>query len=645
MRLTPTLNKPKMCFLLRNILFILLLFSANLSAQIPDSVRLNLEKLPVESRSKWLGEQADIFRQEDPSIAYALMEEAFRYVPKKDATLNLIMGKVQTDLAEYDSAKLYLQQAEFFYDSTANELKLVQTYLAQENVYSKTGELKLAMELALKAATNAEKLGEAVLQASAYERVADIHFMQREFEESLTYCDKAEALLEDGEALELRGKIHLTRGYVLLLQSYYELALEQMTLAIEKFTAASASQITLSSAVNGRGNVYKHMEQFEAAINDYQENLRICTAANYKRGIMVSNANIGHTLLLNEQYQEALNYLHSAREAMETTNDRVNLWEQYMHLTTAYETLGEYKNALHYHQLYYAENENYYENKIDQLEAEIQTKYETGQRTAKIVLQEEKISIQQRNLFLTLAGIIVLAIILGLLYYNYSNSKRLGRQLARKNEEKELLLKEIHHRVKNNLQTISSLLNLQSAHIEDEQVLGAVVESKNRVRSMALIHQKLYQGDNLVSIEMKEYLETLCSNLIKSFGKGTENVQLNCAMEAIELDVDTAIPIGLIINELITNTMKYAFPDGRVGTIEVALNHLEAEDVLLLSVKDDGIGAVQELQADERRSNFGSHLINLLSMQLGGTVEQKTEHGYHTIIKFKKFKPYPVVTS
>jgi two-component sensor histidine kinase len=634
-----------MYFLLRKCLFFLLFLPATFSAQIPDSIRLELESLPTESRSEWLRTEAEKFRQKDPSIAYVMIREAFNYMPIDEAELNLTMGKIQTDLAEYDSAKHYLQLAEIFFDSTANELNLLQTYLAQENVYSKTRELKVALELALKAATNAEQLGEKVLQATAYERVADIHFMQREFEESLDYCDKAEALLEEDEALELRGKIHLTRGYVFLLQSYYELALEQMTLAIEQFTAAGSSQITLSGAVNGRGNVYKHMEQFEAAINDYQENLRICTAANYKRGIMVSNANIGHTLLLNEQYQEALNYLHSAREAMEATNDRANLWEQYMHLTTAYETLGEYKDALHYHQLYYAENEDYYENKIDQLEAEIQTKYETGQRAAKIVLQEEKISTQQRNLLLTLAGIIVLAIILGLLYYNYSNSKRLGKELARKNEEKELLLKEIHHRVKNNLQTISSLLNLQSAHIEDEQVLGAVVESKNRVRSMALIHQKLYQGDNLVSIEMKEYLETLCGNLIKSFGKNADKVSLNCSMDAIELDVDTAIPIGLIINELITNTMKYAFPDGRAGQIEVSLTHLQEEDVLLLSVKDDGVGMSEQLQPDERRTNFGSHLVNLLTMQLGGAVEQDTTEGYHTRIKFKKFKLYPTVTS
>ena len=209
-----------------------------------------------------------------------------------------------------------------------------------------------------------------------------------------------------------------------------------------------------------------------------------------------------------------------------------------------------------------------------------------------------------------------------------------------KNQEKELLLKEIHHRVKNNLQTISSLLNLQSAQIKDKKIQGAVIESKNRVRSMALIHQKLYQGENLAAIEMKEYLRMLSENMIKSFGRHRD-LELVVEMPEVEVDVDTAIPIGLITNELLTNTLKYAFPGGQPGLIQVSLTHDLEQDQMCLRLSDNGVGMESmNGEPDERRSNFGSQLVKLLTTQLEGKMVVNTENGFETIINFKKFKVY-----
>ncbi|MEM6264112.1 MAG: sensor histidine kinase, partial [Bacteroidota bacterium] len=191
----------------------------------------------------------------------------------------------------------------------------------------------------------------------------------------------------------------------------------------------------------------------------------------------------------------------------------------------------------------------------------------------------------------------------------------------------ELLLKEIHHRVKNNLQTISSLLFLQSAHIQDEDVKQAVAAGQHRVESMALIHQKLYQKENLAAVEMKDYLHNLTNSLVDTFGYQPERIQVHIDMEELELDVDTAVPLGLIVNELITNSLKYAFPDGRKGKITVNLAQ-QADGKLELQVADDGIGAANT----ERGTSFGSQLIQLLTQQLGGTIEQSAEDGYCTKI-------------
>lgn len=558
---------------------------------------------------------------------------------QKIGQAQLLRGDTYTELVQYDSALFYLTKAEQYFLQSGDQANLAKTYLALQNVYSKTNQLKLAMECSLKASKIWENEGEPLGLAKAYQKIAHLHYIQRDFEKALNYCDKAEQQLRVDADHEALGNIHLSRGSVLLLQSYYDLALEQMNMAIEKYKMANSSKKILISAFNGRGNVYKHMEQYEAAVADYRNNLILSEALNYKRGIMIAQANIGHALLLGKKYNDALFYIHAARETMEKNNDRTNLWEQYMHLTTIYDALGEYKNALHYSRLYNDENETYYQDKIDQLESEIQTKYETGQRTATIVLQKQKISQQRLNQLLMLGLVVLLVVILGLVYFNYHNKKKLNAELKVKNQEKELLLKEIHHRVKNNLQTISSLLNLQTAQIKDEKVRSAVVESKNRVRSMALIHQKLYQGKNLAAIEMKAYLESLCENMIRSFGGAAKNVHFECAMQEIEVDVDTAIPIGLIANELLTNALKYAFPNGSKGKIEVTLGLKENKETLFLSVADNGVG-LQKNKSDKelQGTHFGSQLIHLLTRQLDGQIERFSNNGFRTLIHFKKFK-------
>lgn len=205
------------------------------------------------------------------------------------------------------------------------------------------------------------------------------------------------------------------------------------------------------------------------------------------------------------------------------------------------------------------------------------------------------------------------------------------QELAKKNQEIELLLKEIHHRVKNNLQTISSLLNLQSATISDPAALKAVQESQNRVRSMSLIHQKLYQDKNLATVEMKDYLETLAQTLLDTYGNMEGRVKLHFPMSELELDVDTAIPLGLIANELITNSLKYAFSAGREGKIEVSLI-LGDDQQYCLRISDNGLGI--QNQGNESGTGFGSRLILLLAIQLNGQVEIQDDRGVTTLIKF-----------
>jgi len=201
--------------------------------------------------------------------------------------------------------------------------------------------------------------------------------------------------------------------------------------------------------------------------------------------------------------------------------------------------------------------------------------------------------------------------------------------------EKEILLKEIHHRVKNNLQVISGLLDLQAHHIGDLTSREIYKESQNRVITMALIHEELYKSDNLSQVDFAQYIQNLCENLMISYGVNRKRIKLDVSAENTDMVVDTAIPCGLIINELITNTLKHAFPDKRKGTISLSFRQLKNRSYLL-TVSDDGIGIPRNIDINKTKT-LGMQLISVLAAQLGGTLKINRRKGTSVTIKFKEY--------
>ncbi len=201
--------------------------------------------------------------------------------------------------------------------------------------------------------------------------------------------------------------------------------------------------------------------------------------------------------------------------------------------------------------------------------------------------------------------------------------------------EKDILLQEIHHRVKNNLQVISSLLDLQSNHIQDDGVLELFQESQNRVKSMALVHEKLYQSGDFTSINFAEYIENLTNYLFQIYAVHSHLIAIELDIENVQLTIDTAIPCGLILSELVSNGIKYAFPDGRAGIIKIAL-HSQPDNRYTLIVQDNGIGLPDDLDL-KRTKSLGLQLVTILTEQLEGTLEINSNHG----TEFKICFPQP----
>jgi two-component sensor histidine kinase len=198
-------------------------------------------------------------------------------------------------------------------------------------------------------------------------------------------------------------------------------------------------------------------------------------------------------------------------------------------------------------------------------------------------------------------------------------------------QEKEVLLREIHHRVKNNLQVIASLLHLQSDQLKDPEGLALVEDMQNRIKSMALVHESLYQTGDLARFNFAGYIESLSTHLVQSYRAETSHICLHTTLDELALDVDTAIPCGMLLNELLTNALKYAFPDGRAGDIHIVLR-AEAGQVSL-SVRDNGIGLPESLDVRNTES-LGLQLVCLLTEQLGGTLTLTREGGTAFAVSF-----------
>ena len=191
-------------------------------------------------------------------------------------------------------------------------------------------------------------------------------------------------------------------------------------------------------------------------------------------------------------------------------------------------------------------------------------------------------------------------------------------------DEKVLLLREIHHRVKNNLQIIISLTNLQMRQTDDPDVKQVMSETQNRVRAMSLVHEKLYRSESLSRIDFADYTRFLATQLFSYYGTDTRRVGLDFAMAKIMVDIVTAVPLGLLMNELVSNALKHAFPQGREGTISI--HGEENGDIITLVVRDDGIGIPADLDW-KNTTSLGMRLVTSLVDQVDGTIELDRSQG------------------
>ena len=391
-----------------------------------------------------------------------------------------------------------------------------------------------------------------------------------------------------------------------------------------------------------RGNNLFRRERYDEARSLTTEGIRIIETygLTYTRLYSFSLNIMGALEQKANHYDKALQYFNEGRVWAKKSNSSGREKDYFAILTTLYEQKGDYQQALKYYKIYS-------DSALSFQAARSEKSLRENELQLNLLTKDKELT-QKRSQQTVFIGILVIGgLLLGLLYRNYRLKQQTNQKLEalnsdlanknglldKRNAENELLLKEIHHRVKNNLEIVSSLLELQSAQIDDPSVQAAMLSSQNRVHSMSIIHQKLYQGEQLASIEMRDYFINLSDNILDSFNADGK-IKVECNMPELILDVDTAISIGLITNELLTNALKYAFEGCDSGTIKISLNAQNTEGGMLLKITDNGIG--KQDNTPSKGTGFGTQLINLLTRQLDGQLTYENLNGTTVSLLFKK---------
>ena len=368
-------------------------------------------------------------------------------------------------------------------------------------------------------------------------------------------------------------------------------------------------------------------------------------------------------LLWSGQYEKARRFVERQRLTAEKFKLPDQRMQAFLYKATIDSAAGKMSSALHYYQLYTKIKDSTGDVNIANQLNQLHVAYETDKKDKELLVRQKSIELLKKSNRLqemeleraafirdaTIVGALVLALMSVLVYSRYRMKKRASEELAMQREEireknvslqalisdkdkllaeKEWLMKEVHHRVKNNLQMVISLLNSQSAYLSSEDAVAAIRESQRRMHAMSLIHQRLYEKDE-AAIDMPTYISDLVDYLKDSFDRG--HIQFALDLDPLILDVSKAVPIGLILNEAITNSLKYAFPNGQPGYILVSLK--TTPPVVELTVADDGIG-MPESDAENTKKSLGMSLLQGLTTQIGGTYAISGEKGVEIIIRF-----------
>lgn len=393
-----------------------------------------------------------------------------------------------------------------------------------------------------------------------------------------------------------------------------------------KVANESKNKFLIYQTISSAGQIYFFDENFDAAEQNFNKSYKIALDQKWLKAIQYARLNLGEFYLFNGQAERAKKYLDSVLMFKNNTENR-DIYQAFSLMEHYYLEANNIDSAYQYLDQMHRIDDVIEEEQRQDLTTELEKDFQSEKQKALLEIEKKKNNVLQL-LFMTILVVALVSALVFILFIRQKNksNKLLIKQRNEINEKnivignslrvKENLLKEIHHRVKNNLQVVSSILNLQSKHIKDSEALRIIEEGKDRIFAISLIHNQLYLNEEVAFVEMRAYLEKLIDQVNKTYGSSVTKLHSKLNIDKIELSIDDAVPVGLILCELLTNAYKHAFKGRDSGTINIDLQMSRVEKGMVnLKFWDDGIGYKNGIEFLKLNST-GVEIISALIQQL-----------------------------
>jgi len=578
---------------------------------------------------------------------------------EKQATVLKDLGELYSSNEQPDKAEPFLKESLEIY-KVIKFKKLQGLYNILSEVYTQKGNFSEALKCGLLAEKIALEIHDNTLQLSSiYNHIALVYYYLRQNEKTEEYWNKALKIAKLYNDTEYIRTIADNLSSLYIRQKKESEALKLIKEIQDNYPTSNMERIMTENYL--LFNIYR-IQKNNVKATSYYKKMVAHYGENAERNgntfaVLRSFASYHYQVKNFTAFYQIIKKLDSLSAAIGNNNVRS---ESHLIWFKADSSKGDYVNAIKHYQLYKSLSDSVFKGEKSKQINTLQIEFESDKKDKNINLLQEQAKVQQIQIqkdtvvkYVFIGSVIVLILFLALLYNSFRLKKKKNaeleiqrQQINEQNElnkkmliEKEWLLKEIHHRVKNNLQIVISLLNTQSAYLDNEDALMAIQNSQHRMHAMSLIHQKLYQSDNLANIDMSWYVYELI-NYMKECFDTDRNINFVLEVEKTYLDVAQAVPIGLIINEAINNAIKYAFPENRKGEVIIVLKNI-GESNYELQIADNGVGLPEDFENTERDS-LGMNLMLGLTDQIDGTFEMKNDNGLKITITFTRNTEFEV---
>lgn len=507
------------------------------------------------------------------------------------------------------------------------------------NVYTRQDNYPKALSHNYRSLKIHESLNNEKQVGIAYGNIGIVYYRMRDYSKALE-CYK--------KALQISQKLNITTdqsrhlaniGIVYSEQKKYPEALKCFASALK--LAEEGNYINaVTSILDAMGSTYARMNEYNKALELMNKALTLAEKNEDKGLISQLNGNIGGVLLTQNKFNEAETFLLKAFSLAKEIGELRQQEEWSLALSRLYRKQNKSELAFNYYEKYDQIKDSIFnkENSMNTVRQEMDYEYQKKEAKEKaeyekqIIMFEAERKINQQMLFFLIIGIALVLLLLFFVQRAYQAKRKYSEVLAADSERKELLLQEVHHRINNNLQIISSLLTLQANSVEDEKLNEYLIQSQNRIQSLSVLHELLYQNDTQLQININEYINKVL-DFHKSLAKGhVSDIVIEAEVYPVAFSAKLAVPVALIINELVTNSLKYAF-DGQGKIIVMLLPANKVNNEWRLVVSDNGKGMPPE--EGRRKNSLGLRLVNMMIKQIKGEMIVRNAKGTTVEIIFK----------